>query len=191
MWSVEQTKLPRGLGLRFTIQREAQPATLSDVMRGWIEDDEFRTFFNATLAAVPYQAFRWETPKATSATLDQPFECVVLDSPGLERRVDRAAFAEHFTTATSVVTFANLRGDARLVVPCPVGADSAYGHLAAFVRQAPAAQQAALWQQVGAALEQRLGKKPVWLSTAGAGVSWLHVRLDDIPKYYQYDPYRS
>jgi hypothetical protein len=31
---------------------------------------------------------------------------------------------------------------------------------------------------------------PEWLSTAGAGVSWLHVRLDDRPKYYGYAPYR-
>ncbi|MFL6237620.1 MAG: DUF6940 family protein [Thermoanaerobaculia bacterium] len=25
----------------------------------------------------------------------------------------------------------------------------------------------------------------------GAGVSWLHVRLDDRPKYYGYGPYRT
>jgi hypothetical protein len=36
----------------------------------------------------------------------------------------------------------------------------------------------------------RLGAKPVWLSTAGGGVSWLHVRLDDQPKYYGFEPYR-
>jgi hypothetical protein len=34
-------------------------------------------------------------------------------------------------------------------------------------------------------------RKPVWLSTAGAGVSWLHVRLDDRPKYYGYRPYQE
>lgn len=27
------------------------------------------------------------------------------------------------------------------------------------------------------------------LSTAGAGVRWLHVRVDDRPKYYHYRPY--
>ena len=35
----------------------------------------------------------------------------------------------------------------------------------------------------------RLGGKPVWLSTAGLGVGWLHVRLDDRPKYYRHAPY--
>jgi hypothetical protein len=65
-----------------------------------------------------------------------------------------------------------------------------YGHLAAFVRGAPAEQREALWRTVGDALSRRLGAKPVWLSTAGAGVSWLHVRLDDRPKYYGHAPYR-
>jgi hypothetical protein len=63
--------------------------------------------------------------------------------------------------------------------------------LAAFVRLAPAQQQSALWRSVGEAMQRRLSKKPVWLSTAGAGVPWLHVRLDDLPKYYGYRPYRQ
>ena len=41
-----------------------------------------------------------------------------------------------------------------------------------------------------ARLRRRVGVKPVWLSTAGAGVAWVHVRLDDRPKYYGYDAYR-
>ena len=48
----------------------------------------------------------------------------------------------------------------------------------------------ALWQAVGEAMARRVGSKPVWLSTAGAGVSWLHMRLDDRPKYYAHSPYR-
>jgi hypothetical protein len=30
-----------------------------------------------------------------------------------------------------------------------------------------------------------------WLSTAGMGVPWLHVRLDDRPKDYGHRPYRN
>jgi hypothetical protein len=33
-------------------------------------------------------------------------------------------------------------------------------------------------------------KEPLWLSTAGQGVFWLHVRLDRYPKYYNHAPYR-
>ena len=71
-----------------------------------------------------------------------------------------------------------------MVVPCPLADPSAYGHLAAFIRHAPEEQRDALWRRIGEAMAQRVGMKPVWLSTAGAGVSWLHVRLDDRPKYY-------
>jgi hypothetical protein len=77
-----------------------------------------------------------------------------------------------------------------MVVPCPVAGASAYGHLAAFVRLAPEAQQHALWRSVGEAMARRIGVKPVWLSTAGAGVPWRHVRLGDRPKYYSFEPYR-
>src|SRR5262249_22496216 len=154
-------------------------------------DPAFRTLFNALLADVPFAAFRWETPAVTAATLVRPFECVLLDSPGLASRPDPEAFAEHFSGAAGeVVSFRNLGGDAVLVVPCPVAEASAYGHLAAFVRLAPEQQRQALWRSVGEAMARRLGSKPVWLSTAGAGVSWLHVRLDDRPKYYGYGPYR-
>ena len=73
----------------------------------------------------------------------------------------------------------------------PSGPLSAYGHIGAFVRHAPEPQRHALWERVGAAMQRRVGTKPVWLSTAGAGVSWLHVRLDDRPKYYGYAPYRD
>ena len=33
------------------------------------------------------------------------------------------------------------------------------------------------------------GAMPTWLSTAGMGVSWLHVRLDSQPKYYGFAAY--
>ncbi len=156
----------------------------------------FRSMFLALLASVPFSAFRWETPPLTAASADRPFEFVVLDSPGLASTPNPHAFAEHFRRAADtngVVAFSNLSRDALLVVPCPDpnSLPSAYGHLGAFVRHAPQSQQHALWQRVAETMHQRLGTAPVWLSTAGAGVSWLHVRLDDRPKYYGYEPYRQ
>jgi hypothetical protein len=190
MWTAQSKELTGARGLHFTLHLESRPATCADVLRGWQADSDFRTLFNSLLANAPYAAFRWETPALTTATVARPFEFVLLDSPTLARRPDPAAFAEHFGEAEAdVIAFHNLGGDAILVVPCPVVAASAYGHLAAFVRLAPAQQQHALWQRVGAEMARRVGTKPVWLSTAGAGVSWLHVRLDDQPKYYGFRPY--
>jgi uncharacterized protein DUF6940 len=101
------------------------------------------------------------------------------------------AFAEHFRRDQNVASFGNLGRDAVLVAPCPGGPGSNFSHLASFNRTAPVAQQDALWQAVGEAMTKRIGRRPVWLSTAGLGVGWLHVRLDDRPKYYRHLPYAS
>jgi len=193
MWANRSEQLDGGRGLRFVVDLDARPANFAEVLCAWREDAAFRSLFNGTLAESPFAAFRWETPPVTTSTLTQPFEFVLLDSPGLARRPEPGAFAEHFGGAPNaeVVVFPNLGRDAVMVVPCPIAAPSAYGHLAAFVREAPDRQRHALWQSVGQAMAGRVGIRPVWLSTAGAGVSWLHVRLDDRPKYYGFRPYRQ
>lgn len=193
MWGVSSDALPDGRGIKFAVDVGTRPATFVEVMHGWQSDVAFRSLFNALLSDTPLAAFRWETPPITTTTVNRPFEFVLLDSPGLARRPDTEAFAEHFQDAaeTEVVTFSNLGGDAILVVPCPVAASSAYGHLAAFVREAPERQRHALWQAVGEAMLRRVGTRPIWVSTAGAGVAWLHVRLDDRPKYYGFGPYTA
>jgi hypothetical protein len=190
-WRDQQEPLNDATGFRFELLLDDRPASVEDVVRSWRSDAAFREYFSTLLTDVPYTAFRWETPAVTSSTLSKPFEFVVLDSPGLERRVEPHVFDEHFRgTMATVVSFANLSGDAVMVVPRPLDKSSSYGHLAAFLRKAPDFQRQTLWQLVGDAMSERIGAKPVWLSTAGAGVSWLHVRLDDRPKYYGYEPYR-
>jgi hypothetical protein len=98
--------------------------------------------------------------------------------------------------------FTNLGGDARLVVPrdwsTPSSTDrNRYGHLAAFVRGAPAQQVVQVWRTVAETVKEELldgrrpAQKPLWLSTAGTGVAWLHFRLDSRPKYYLYRPFKE
>jgi hypothetical protein len=191
MWTSRSEKLANG-AIKFEIDLDSTPVTYGEVLRRWQNDADFRTLFNGLLSDSPFSAFRWETPPITSATTNRRFEFVLLNSPGLERAPDVDAFAEHFRGAPDggVAEFLNLGKDAIMVVPCPSGPLTAYNHLAAFVRHAPEPQRHELWKLVGAVAERRLGPKPVWLSTAGAGVSWLHIRLDDRPKYYGYAPYR-
>ena len=193
MWTPRSERLEGGRAIRFGIDLDSSPVSYLEVLRRWQTDADFRSLFLGLLADSPFRAFRWETPPITAATADRQFEFVLLNSPGLAGKPDPFAFSEHFDAAAEggVVEFPNLGGDAIMVVPCPAGPPSAYGHLGAFVREAPEPQKHALWQRVGAAMQRRLGAKPGWLSTAGAGVSWLHVRLDDRPKYYCYAPYRQ
>lgn len=193
MWRPQVQPLPGGRTIGVSISRDSSAVSLAEVLALWRSSPEFRDFFNSLLANAPFAGFRWEMPPVTAMTADRAFEFVLLDSPGLGRHPDPDAFAAHFAgqDPAGVVEFANLGGDARLVVPGPAGSPTACGHIAAFVRGAPAAQRHALWQTVGLAMERRLSERPVWLSTAGAGVPWLHVRLDDRPKYYGYAPYRA
>ncbi len=193
LWTSRSELLAGGRSIRMSLGTGSVALPYAEVLRLWREAGEFQTFFNELLAGAPFAAFRWETPPLTAATADRPFESVLLDSPWLATEPDAEAFAEHFGIAGSagVVEFPNLGGDAILVAPTPASPLSAYAHIGAFARRAPAAQRRALWSRVGAAMARRLGPRPVWLSTAGGGVPWLHVRLDDRPKYYGHEPYRT
>lgn len=161
-----------------------------EVLSGWRETPTLVDAFCTTLAELPFVAFRWETPPMTVSRLDSAFECVAVDDPSLDVRPDPSPFAEHLREDRAVVRFANLGGDALMVVPCRRNGAHAYAHFAAFLRRAPLEQQRALWREVSLAMSERLGDRPVWLNTAGGGVAWLHVRLDDRPKYYAHGPYR-
>ena len=194
MWQCDAEPLARGRVQRYVPRRDGSALRYRDVMRYWQDDASFRTFFISLLMMSKFAGYRWETPPVTSSTIDREFEFVLLDAPELARPPDERAFAQQFETATagqSVVTFPNLGNDAVLLVPCPAGPAAAYVHLASFVRSAPSAQVHELWRSVGAAMEARLSAAPTWLSTAGMGVAWLHVRIDSRPKYYGYAPYRE
>ena len=192
MFEAKQDKLSKGRAYRYVITQDAEPLRYNEVITLWQHNAPFRSFFFALLKDVPFSAYRWETPPVTARAVSRPFEFVLLDSPALARPPDANAFAAHFSDAdVEVVVFENLGKDATLVVPAPRGPAAAYGHLAAFTRQASEPQNHALWQAVGQTMQQHLAERPLWLSTAGGGVAWLHVRLDVRPKYYRFDPYKA
>jgi hypothetical protein len=164
--------------------------SFGDVFGAWRGSEPFRAAWASHLRNLQFGAYCWECPPVSSATLEAPFECVFVASPLLAQYPpDPSPFAEFFTPGCSVATFANLGKDALLVAPCPGAAGSNFAHLATFSATAAPVQQSALWQAVAAAMEERIGTSPTWLSTAGLGVFWLHVRLDSRPKYYRHAPY--
>lgn len=181
-----------GEGERYFLQQDGEDLNYAQFIDALIADDSFREFLSKLLAESPYRALRWECRPVTAASVTQPFEFVVLNAPDLDRPADRTTFADLFERMppSGVGRFPNLGHDAIMIVPGP-GDNAAYSHLAAFLRHAPEMQQHALWAEVGSAAQSRIGSAPMWLSTAGGGVAWLHVRLDDRPKYYAHMPYRT
>jgi hypothetical protein len=157
------------------------------------DDASFRSLFAKALAASRFEAFFWEMPPTTRAIQDRELELVLVDAPALTRiAADPTDFEERFerTPSSDVLSFPNLGGDAVLVVPAPRAPVERYAHLATFVRSAPPAQVDSLFRKLALAIESRLSSAPLWVSTAGLGVSWLHLRLDSRPKYYRHEPYK-
>lgn len=183
-----------GRTLKGSVRAGAEALSYREVIDGWCDSAPFRAEFARLLTSCPFEAFFWETPPVKASTLNEPFEFVLVDAPPLLRLVpDWSPFSKHFGARGSehVLTFPNLGGDAILVVPAPIGEEGAYAHLARFLRGAREEQVDAFWQSVGRAMRQRVSDAPTWLSTAGLGVSWLHLRLDSRPKYYRHQPYKS
>lgn len=96
MWTSRSEQLAGGRVIKIAVAVDSVPVSYAEVLCWWRTDAEFRSFYLALLADSPFAAFRWETPPLTAATVNRPFEFVLLESPGLATNPDAAAFAEHF-----------------------------------------------------------------------------------------------
>lgn len=188
MWISQKIEIENGY--MYYIFSGTTRLSFVEVLQLWKCEEKFRVFFNELFCGIPFSAYRWETPAITSETKNRDFEFVILNDPSLSRKASTNAFANYFNDR-AVVKFSNLGNNAVLVVPCPPHKSIDYSHLATFLQNAPTLQKHALWEQIGTSMLHRINTKPVWLSTAGAGVPWLHVRLDDTPKYYRHKQYRN
>lgn len=152
----------------------------------------------------------WECAPVRSSNFESSaFEFVLILAPSLASKISRegadvTAFEDKFrqnahASENSVITFDNLGKDASLIVPYPPTDRSTiqtYGHLASFIQRGSRAQVANLWKKIGERFEERMRASSatnswLWLSTSGLGVSWLHIRIDSFPKYYNYQPYKN
>ena len=177
---------------QYQIYQNDATLTYTQVIELWQSNYGFRQFYNNILAESDFNAYFWENPPINNTTIHQPYEFVLVNSSALSRiQATPQAFSKYFdANKNGVVHFENLGKDALLVVPSAMAEAAAYPHLATFVRNTPKQQQQAFWQQVGEQIAHRISNKKIWVSTSGLGVYWLHVRLDDRPKYYQHRPYK-
>lgn len=147
-------------------------------------------------------AYFFECIPVSRKTLDEAvFEFVLIPASALDGvAADHSPFDEHLsdpTTASAhVISFLNLGRDAMLIVPRPLSSESHYTHLSEFIRTAPRHQTNLLWQRVAEGARKQLDahtddEKKLWISTSGMGVYWLHIRLDSVPKYYNWVPYKK
>lgn len=194
MWQTQSKEINEGQVIHFQVLEDEKVMSFREVIHHWREIPAFRSYYNNILKEAPFEAFFWEVMPISLKELDRDFEFVLVSSNSLTRvRANKSAFQEHFKQypEKEVISFPNLSGDAQLVVPTPQISKQNYTHLAKVVRNAPDSQIDALWKMIGREYEGKLEEKPKWLSTAGLGVYWLHIRIDSRPKYYRYRPYKQ
>jgi hypothetical protein len=182
-----------GQGVHYYIEGKAGPLSFADALGHLAREPRFRQFLTDLLAANDFAAFRWETPPISVARAVRPFEFVLIDAPYLNVTAEPDVFARYFEgqpSDSTVMVVPNLSRTAQLVVPRELEPrPDCYAHFAAFLRGAPAPQVHQLWQSVASTALGALSTRPLWTSTAGAGVAWLHVRIENTPKYYSHRPY--
>jgi hypothetical protein len=177
---------------------ESAPLTIEQWTQSMLgKNPNCRQGLTTALQTSSYPAYFFETKGMTRLSSRQnAFEFVLVDAPPLksfaESNASPQAFAQHLISCQGAAcSFLNLGGDAVLVAPQQGSDYVSYSHLAAFVRRAPPAQVDELWRLVAFEYGKMGDGPPVWLSTDGTGVPWLHVRLDSRPKYYSYRPFAN
>jgi len=160
-----------------------------------MKDAYFRLFFNKMLADVPYEGYFWEMPALTLRTLESDFECVCVESAAFNHLIaDASSFARYFSGLPEgrlCAVFNNLGLDAVLISPSKASGNTRCAHLAHFSRFASSVYRDQLWLQLGETLMEKMSDQPLWVSTSGLGVPWLHIRIDTSPKYYAHTPYKA
>lgn len=178
--------------IQYRIELDDALLSYEQIVELMIGDNDFKDQLTETLKSVAFEGFFWEVRPVALNTLSMPFEFVVVNGSMLPRlTADPSHFQEYFRSDEAIVSFKNLGGDAKLVVPTNHNNTTNYAHLAGFLRTGSKAQINAFWTQIGLNFQELVNEQTLWLSTAGLGVHWLHVRFDQRPKYYRHQPYRT
>lgn len=186
-----QSSEPEAGTSQYSIKKNGQPLSNREFIDLLSSSDTFIQFFNNLLKASPFEGYFWELKPVNENSLHEPLEFVLVESSRIaQKRPDPRPFLEHLEGVQWAATFANLGKNAQLIAPAIAGKPRQYAHIAGFVRSAPNEQIEAFWQLVGQEFEKAIGPANKWLSTAGFGVNWLHVRIDKRPKYYRHTPYK-
>jgi len=169
------------------------------------KNEEFLETFRNSLRDAELEKFSgyfWECPPISKEKLHEPFQFVLTKTTffdGISQNY--SAYQEHIdrNIGKEVCSFLNLPdpsgiSDTTLIIPIPK-TGKCYKSIASFVKNAPDNQWQDFWQEVGKSLSENLNSISNsdlrWLSTSGTGVSYLHVRICDKPKYYSFDKYKS
>ena len=122
----------------------------------------------------------WEHPPIKNDTINQEYEFVLVRSDIFLRLSSHEdTFSQYFRKypKESVISFPNIGRNAQLVVPTPQSESTNYIHIGHFFKADLSTQQSLFLQKVGEQMSAHINPNPLWLSTSGLGVYWLHACL--------------
>ena len=143
------------------------------------------------LQNIPFEYYVLQSPCFYN-NLNNKFEFVVINEPKLKNmKLNTTVYNKYFKKDKNIAIFPNLTGDTTLIVPriLPDIDENVYLNIATFSRGAPIDQQILLWKKVFKELKNC--KHNCFLNIHGLGVGWLHVRIDEKPKYYLFNNYKK
>ena len=184
-------ELNHGIIRIYKIKQGDKILTFREVLNLWINNTDFIDLYISIFTRSTFQSYVWETPPISLRTANQEFEFAIINSPFYTNTPDKNTFKAYFSLDKNngIVCFPNLGKDALLIVPSPIQEHSNYSNLYNFYREATVEQQRTIWNVTAKEILEKLSNTPIWVSVAGGGVSWLHIRLDTSPKYYRYIKY--
>lgn len=192
LYSAECISTDNGNTRRYFLTVDGKHLSYLELLEHWEKDNNFLEFFLSLFKQSGFESYVWETLPVCNELLNQQYEFAIIKQQQSLSEPDYRTFKDYFDPKapnSGVLAFPNLGNDAVLIVPSPLKEQANYSGLAEFFVHAPAHQQYALFRILAREIRLKLSDQKIWVSVAGGGVSWLHVRIDTSPKYYRYQPY--
>lgn len=177
--------------IKYIVYIDKHRITFDEAMDLFYNSKNFRNKFITKLRNVKFQGYFLEM-----APSDKLFEFTLINVPVFSNiKANSTPFKDKLKNClsdTDVISFMNFSMKSKLIVPCSKTKNKeVYTHIANFIRYAPINQIHSLLKEIPVQVNSfRKRNDPIWVSTHGLGVYWLHVRLDSLPKYYKTQKYK-
>lgn len=183
----------------YRINQNDQFLTYENFYQNIRTSDELINEIISILKLNPFKAYYLEfNPVSCDLLSETIFEFVVTKTTGFVNKTDITTFGELNlnTKSNDIYIFNNLSKTSILISPCYNHKYNinVYNNICTFMRSSNLEQQILLLKNSFFQYLTQLQKnknKLLWLSTHGKGVGWLHIRIDNSPKYQSYLPYKK
>ena len=159
--------------------------------------EEFRENICKIFDNSEYKNVYWEFPGLDKNSFHLNAEFVLISTNPFPQS-DTQTFLEHFNgkQELSIIKFPNLSGDTELITVCPSKTNKTFNNccsdIMSFIKLAPKIVVHNMLKKIGLEMSNHFNSSDKkYLSTSGRGVSWLHVRICNYPKYYTFDEYKT